>query len=249
LRQSAIFQRLSAAGPGLRGALSGNSRIAVIVLAVIVLLLAVYVLFGLVLRGTEDEQATVPQTTVSEGLGATSQENTTPEEDEGGDDPLAPEAENRNAEAYAAYESKDPFRQLLESAEADTGGSTTDTTTGEGSGGSGGSTSGGGGGVTPPGGATTGDGSSGSGGGSNGGGVAARDSDNDGLSDRRERALGTDPNNPDTDGDGIRDGRDDSNGDGLPDSGGAGTGSGAGNGGAGNDKFFRSDGSLRYGGK
>lgn len=215
------------------------------------MLLAVYVLFGLVLRGTEDEQATVPQTTVSEGLGATSQQNTTPEEAQGGDEPLAPEAENRNADAYAAYESKDPFRQLLESAESDTGGSTTGTTTGEGSGDSNGSTTGGDGGVTPPGGSTTGGGSnnggggsgggSGNGGGNNGG---ARDSDNDGLSDRRERALGTDPNNPDTDGDGIRDGRDDSNGDGLPDSGGAGTGSGAGNG-----EFFRSDGSLRYGGK
>src|SRR5262249_27647766 len=32
------------------------------------------------------------------------------------------------------------------------------------------------------------------------------DSDNDGLTDEEELALGTDPNNPDTDGDGISDG-------------------------------------------
>src|SRR5439155_801377 len=34
----------------------------------------------------------------------------------------------------------------------------------------------------------------------------AADADHDGLSDDRERALGTDPNNPDTDGDGLTDG-------------------------------------------
>ncbi|MBI3495479.1 hypothetical protein HY065_02540 [Candidatus Berkelbacteria bacterium] len=33
------------------------------------------------------------------------------------------------------------------------------------------------------------------------------DSDHDGLSDDEERALGTDPHNPDTDGDGLSDGQ------------------------------------------
>jgi uncharacterized protein YjbI with pentapeptide repeats len=45
----------------------------------------------------------------------------------------------------------------------------------------------------------------------------SRDSDADGLSDEREFALGLDPNNPDSDGDGIPDGLDDANGDGRPD--------------------------------
>lgn len=43
------------------------------------------------------------------------------------------------------------------------------------------------------------------------------DSDSDGLSNSAEYALGTDPNNPDSDGDGIPDGQDDSNGNGIPD--------------------------------
>ncbi|CAN5646068.1 hypothetical protein BH24ACT21_BH24ACT21_13680 [soil metagenome] len=212
-----------------------------IVLAVLALLVAAYVLFGVVLRGTDDESNTAPPTTVAEGPEATYQESTVPDEAQGGNDPLAPEAENRNVDAYAAYESQDPFRQLLESADADTEGSTTDTTTGDDSDDGDGSTTGE---DTTQGGSTTGGGST-NGGGGNGGGGGARDSDNDGLSDRREQALGTDPNNPDTDGDGTPDGRDDSDGDGLPDSGGA----GAGGGGSGNGKFFKDDGSLRYGGK
>lgn len=216
-----------------------------IVLAVLALLVAAYVLFGVVLRGTDDESNTAPPTTVAEGPEATSQESTVPDEAQGGNDPLAPETENRNVDAYAAYESKDPFRQLLESADADTGGSTTGTTTGDDPDDGDGSTTDE---DTNQGGSTTGGGSTNGGGGNgngNGGGGGARDSDNDGLSDRREQALGTDPNNPDTDGDGTPDGRDDSDGDGLPDSGGA----GAGGGGSGNGKFFKDDGSLRYGGK
>ncbi|MBP7275109.1 MAG: S8 family serine peptidase [Kiritimatiellae bacterium] len=43
------------------------------------------------------------------------------------------------------------------------------------------------------------------------------DADEDGVSDKNEQRLGTDPNNPDTDGDGILDGQEDSDGDGLTD--------------------------------
>lgn len=114
----------------------------------------------------------------------------------------SPEIENRDVDSYAAYRSKDPFRQLLapakttpeqttpesteQTAPEDTSG--TGTTPGE-----------------PP--------------GSGGGAARAADSDNDGLTNRREQALGLDPRNPDTDGDGTPDGADDSNGDGRPDGG------------------------------
>lgn len=223
------------------------------------MLLAAYLLFGVVLRGTEDEQTTTPPQTVAGEPGTT--QGSTAQEAPESTDPLAPEVENRNTDAYAAYESKDPFRQLLESAEADTGGNTTGTTTGTTTGSDTGEedegdTTGDGGESTTPGGSTNGGGASGNGGsgGNENGGNGARDSDNDGLSDRRERALGTNPDNPDTDGDGIRDGRDDANDDGLPDSGGArpGNGNGGGNGaggGTGSGELFRNDGSLRYGGK
>jgi len=46
---------------------------------------------------------------------------------------------------------------------------------------------------------------------------AALDSDDDGLSDRKEAALGTDPAVADTDGDGIEDGAEDGDGDGIAD--------------------------------
>lgn len=237
----AIFQRLSAAGPRLRESLAGSNRILLVVLAVLALLLLVYLLFGVVLRGADEDPTTANQPTVAEEQGGVTQESTA-EESGNSDpsDPLAPDVENRDVDAYAAYESKDPFRQLLGSADSDTGGGTSETTTG---GDTGGGTTTGDGGANGGGG----NGGSGNGGGGNGGnGAGARDSDDDGLTDRRERALGTDPNDPDTDGDGIRDGRDDANGDGLPDSGGAGGGAG---GGGQNADAFREDGSLRFGGK
>ena len=150
------------------------------------------------------------------------QTNFAQQEDAGGSEPLAPEVENRDVESYAAYQSKDPFRQLLAPAETTEATSPEDTgfeetTSGPGGGGGGGA------------------GGGGAGGG--GGSASASDSDGDGVSNRKEEALGLDPRNPDSDGDGIRDGADDANGDGVPDGrpgglGGAG-GGGAGGGGAG----------------
>ena len=155
------------------------------------------------------------------------QTNFAQQEDAGGSEPLAPEVENRDVESYAAYQSKDPFRQLLAPAETTEATSPEDTgfeetTSGPGGGGGGGAGGGGAG---------------GGGAGGGGGSASASDSDGDGLSNRREEALGLDPRNPDSDGDGIRDGADDANGDGVPDGrpggqGGAG-GGGAGGGGAG----------------
>jgi len=106
-----------------------------------------------------------------------------------GSDPAAPEVNNPNVDSYAAYRSKDPFRRILVFAR----------TTPEGTA------------STPAGTTTTGAGPSG------GGEKPAADLDRDGLSDRKEETLGTDLNNPDSDGDGIPDGLDDANGDGIPD--------------------------------
>jgi hypothetical protein len=121
-------------------------------------------------------------------------------------DPVAPEEENRDVDSYAAYSNKNPFRQLLAPAEdtsAQPSGETTE----------------------PPAEATGGTadtaGSEAASGGTprpaGSGADRAQDTDNDGLTDRREAALAQDPQNPDTDGDGTPDGADDADGDGQPD--------------------------------
>ncbi|MDQ5828330.1 MAG: hypothetical protein M3324_00285 [Actinomycetota bacterium] len=152
------------------------------------------------------------------------QTNFAQQEDAGGPEPLAPDIENRDVESYAAYQSKDPFRQLLAPAETTEATSPEDTGFEETTGGPGGGGGAGGG--------------AGGGGAGGGGSANATDSDGDGLSNRKEEALGLDPRNPDSDGDGVRDGADDANGDGVPDGrpggqGGGGVGGGAGGGGAG----------------
>ncbi len=153
--------------------------------------------------------------------------------------PLAPETEDRDAESFAAYRNKDPFRQLIAQAEEptsddstddamdDTSDDTSDDTTASpapsspdpaddgGGGGNGGNSGGNGGG----------------GNGGSGGNASRADSDGDGVPTRREERLGLDPRNPDTDGDGEDDGIDaDADGDGVTD---AGSGGGSGGGGAG----------------
>jgi hypothetical protein len=110
----------------------------------------------------------------------------------------APGVENRDVNSYAAYRSKDPFRELFAPEQTTTEPPTTppETTTPE----------------TP----------TGAGGTPGGPGGATRDTDADGVPDRRERTIGTNPNNRDTDRDGIPDGSDeDANGDSIPDTGGA----------------------------
>jgi len=186
-----------------------DNKVIPLVLALLALFVLAWMVAGVYLSGSDEEptsnRADVAQ---SQNSGAT--------------DPLAPEVENRNVDSYAAYQSKDPFRQLLAPAES-TSATTTPTTTPE---------------TTPE--ETTGGGTR----------PGARDTDGDGLSDRRENALGLDPNNPDTDGDGIPDGEDDSSG-GSPDTGGnggdgnqGGGNQGGGNQGGGNGGLFNSGGDL-----
>ena len=160
-----------------------------------------------------------------------------------GSTPVAPAAEARDADSYAAYRNKDPFRQLLAPAAAPSGdisqaNPSDGTTTAPDGNAAGGETVAGGTGATA------------SGGGKNmacaGAGQRSRaDSDGDGLINRQEERLGQDPRDPDTDDDGTEDGADDSDGDGIPDgqrgnagggaegTGGAGTETGAGGGGNG----------------
>lgn len=237
-----------------------NSVLIGILLAVLAVLLLAWVTFGLVRSGDDQSGQVADQKIVAQSQ-------------DGGADTPAPEAENRNVDSYAAYEAKDPFRQIVEPAEANTGEDIGSSGTGDDT--SGGGTSSGG---SPSPGRTgsesssddgdNGPASSSSGGtgsasdnGTSGGSASiadgsqrgqSLDSDGDKVSNKREKQLGLSQTNPDTDGDGIQDGADDSNGDGRPDRdiGGRSGGSGGRNSGSGgNNGLFDSGGSLLPSGK
>ena len=217
--------RLAGLWRGLFDAFVRDNKVLPPVLALLALLLFAWVAAGLFTGGSQDEG-------VSSGRAELVQSR-----DPAADGADAPEVEDRDADSYAAYRSKDPFRQLLAPAEAAPAEGTSvpppdDGTTTPAS--------------VPPEDATGG-----------GGGGSSNDSDGDGLTDRGEGRLGQDPRNPDTDGDGIPDGQDDADGDGLPDgqqgAGGAGTGvnpgggaggAGSGGGGSGSGDLFDSGGTL-----
>lgn len=233
LRDTGLWRRLAAVGPGLFDSFVRDNKVLPPVLAVLALLIFSWVVAGIFLGEPEDEERVSNQANVVAQAPEQAQAD--------GSESPAPEAQSRDAESYAAYESKDPFRQLFAPAgSGETTGPTDATTPDDG------------------GGETTDDGTGGDTTGDrpnrprNGGGQSqgAQDSDNDGLSDRRENRLGTDPQNPDTDADGTRDGADDdADGDGVTDAGGSGGAGGTGdsNGGAnggGGDGLFDSGGTL-----
>ena len=215
MRGSGPARWLAGLWSGLADTFLRDNKVLPAVLALLALFVFAWVVAGIFLGGPEEP--------------VSNQANLAQQEGGGGSEPLAPDIENRDVESYAAYQSKDPFRQLLAPAE------TTEATTPEGTsfeettgrpGGGGGPRGGG------AGGGGAGGGGAGGGGAGGGGSATASDSDGDCLSNRREEALGLDPRNPDSDGDGIRDGADDANGDGKPDGRGCGSG-GGGAGGAG----------------
>jgi hypothetical protein len=204
--QESLFglrRRLAAVGSGFVDTFFRDNKVIPLVLALLALFVLAWMVAGVFLSGSGEgpvsNRADVAQ---SQNSGAT--------------EPVAPEIEIRNVDSYAAYQSKDPFRQLLPPAESTSATTTPETTAGE---------------------ATSGFEETTGGGGRPG----ARDTDGDGLPDRRETALGLDPNNPDTDGDGIEDGEDDSSG-GSPGAGGGNQ--GGGNQGGGNGGLFDSGGDL-----
>jgi hypothetical protein len=171
-----LGRRVSAVGSGFVDTFLRDNKVIPTVLALLALLVFAWIVAGAFFGGPDEEQvsnrAEVAQT-----------------QDPAFADPPAPEVENRDADSYAAYQFKDPFRQLVAPAE------TTAAT------------------PTPPSGPPADGGRGGAGGGGDGdaggGGLDSSDSDGDGLGDQREFDLGLDPANPDSDGDGILDGRDD----------------------------------------
>jgi len=237
-----LARRISNFWGGLFDALVRDNKVLPPVVALLALLLFAWVAAGAFMSGPDEE-------------GASGEAELVQSRDPSGAD--APEVEDRDADSYAAYRNKDPFRQLLAPAdstpgdapssgdtsqddptgETNQGGTTTpqdETTTGN----TGGNTGGSGG--TTGDDETGGDGTAGDDGTDGGGQRSKNDSDGDGLTNRQEERLGQDPRDADTDDDGTEDGADDSDDDGVPDGqggngggGGSGTGTGGGAGGSG----------------
>lgn len=209
LRDSGAARRVAAVGSRFVDTFIRENKVIPPVLALLALLVFAWIVAGLFVDSPGEEPT-------SNRADLAQSEDPAPRESP------APEIENRDADSYAAYENKDPFRELLAPAEA------AEETTGEDTSGedtSGEDTT-----------AEPGGGGGGDGGGGGGTGANAKDSDGDGLSDEREKALGLDPNNPDSDGDGTQDGDEETGGgrggggEGQGGRGGSGGGSGRGGG-------------------
>ncbi len=200
---------LAAFGSGFVNTFLRDNRVLPPVLALLALLVFAWIVAGIFVGGPDDDRQTSNEANLAQS------------EDAPGSDPLAPEVENRNVESYAAYQSKDPFRQLIAPAGETTAATTPETTTED----------------------TAGEGPTGPGPGGGGGGL---DTDGDGLSDRRESELGLDPFTPDTDADGTLDGDEGLGGGGRGGGGGGGGGPDDTGGGGGRDGgLFDSGGDLR----
>lgn len=203
VRASGFARRVMSVGPGFVDSFLRDNKVIPPVLAVLALLIFSWVVAGVFVGKPHNERVSNQANVVAQA----------PDNNSSADSPdsPAPQVESRNAESYAAYQSKNPFRQIFTPANA-SGGSTSGATNESTSGDSGGS-AGGSGNTGGSGGSTTNTGGGGAGGGSttatSGQKASAVDSDGDGLSNRKEKRLGLDPNNPDTDGDGITDGRED----------------------------------------
>ena len=230
---NSLGQRLAAVGSGFADTFLRDNRVIPPVLALLALLVFAWIVAGIFVGGPEKDQALNEANLAQSENPAEAQE------------PLAPEVENRNVESFAAYESKDPFRQLIAPPQEMTTATTPPTTTGDAAPQNGATTA-----TTPP---TTVGGATGQNGattpplatGPTEDGGGSTDSDGDGLSDQRESALGQDPLNPDTDGDGILDGDDISGGGGQGDDfAGGGTGTGEDRGAGRGTGLFDSGGNL-----
>jgi Bacterial TSP3 repeat len=177
-RRAADFAR------GLVDTFVRDNRLLPPVLALLALFVFAWVLAGVFIGGSNEQKPVAHRSEFAQADGAAA-----------GSDPAAPEVDNPNVDSYAAYRSKDPFREVIAQL----------STTPEGTA------------SVPAEETTAGGGGAPQGRPSGGGKKQAADTDKDGLPDRKEATFGTDPNNPDTDGDGLPDGLDDANGDGIPD--------------------------------
>src|SRR5215218_166944 len=78
-----------------------DNRLLPPLLALLALFVFAWVLAGVFLGGTDDQKPVAHKSEIAQAGGA------------GGSDPAAPQVDNPNVDSYAAYRSKDPFRQIM----------------------------------------------------------------------------------------------------------------------------------------
>jgi len=132
LRNSVAIRKLASARPALRDSLIRDNKVIPLALVVLALLVGFWVFAGVFVLGLsgsdrDDEQvskrAFVSQSPELAQQSGGASASPSP----------APEQANRDAESYAAYQSKDPFRELIPSADSASAPSTSDeSTTGDG---------------------------------------------------------------------------------------------------------------------
>src|ERR687890_2031964 len=96
-----IGRRLVDLGRGIVDTFLRDNRVLPPVLALLALFVFAWVLAGVFLGGTDDQKPVAHRSEIAQADGA------------GGSDPAAPEVDNPNVDSYAAFRSKDPFRQIL----------------------------------------------------------------------------------------------------------------------------------------
>jgi hypothetical protein len=160
-----VGRRVADLGSSLADTFVRDNRLLPPILALLALFVFAWVLAGVFIGGPDEQKPVAHRSEVAQVDG------------DAGSDPAAPEVDNPNVDSYAAFRSKDPFRQVLVFAR------TTPEVT-----------------DSAPGGQANGGRPAGA------GNRREADSDRDGLPDRKEEIFGQEPGIPDTDGDGIPDG-------------------------------------------
>src|SRR5918993_2008711 len=130
-------QRVADLGRGFADTFLRDDRLLPPVLALLALFVFAWVLAGVFLGGTDDQKPVAHRSDIAQA------------EATGGSDPAAPEVDNPDVDSYAAYRSKDPFRQIMAEGTTTQEGTVSapaEQTTGTAGAGGGNNTSGGGGG-------------------------------------------------------------------------------------------------------
>lgn len=100
---SGVRRRLAAIGSGFVDTFLRDNKVLPPALALLALLVFAWVVAGVFLGGSGNEQVSNPANVAQSGNSPNAEST-------------APQAQNGNAESYAAYQSKDPFRQLFSQA-------------------------------------------------------------------------------------------------------------------------------------